>query len=573
MQRPELSQPTGVLSTERSIGSADMETTARMPDSPTREPNAEQCTLGRCLDLLGPVALDPVVLPRGRDLAIASVVIVGPGDPLPAAEGAIALLVGAAGASATAARIVQDAAALGYCAVVVKHVDDDERESVRVLGIECGLAILRTPDDSSWRQLSDLVGAVVAIGSVSDVDVGGPADLFALANSIASRVGGAVTIEDPRGRVLAYSSIPGQQIDQRRQDSILGRHTPERPENAKEYRRITQAAGRAVRFDFPHRDTEASRLAVAVLAGSEPVGLIFVLDHEPPLDDGAAARLEEAGRLTALHLIRSRAQQDPQRWARAEALRSLLDGIGGTQGLAERLGDVTRGATVTLAVTACRRGGPVAATRAPDVIAVQAHGWSPSSVTTTLGDVVYALLPVSGGTESIRGRLLRFGQDLVTTLARAPGLDMRVAIGPTAPSLEDVVLSRRVADRMLAAMALHPEFPRVVTLDDVRDSVTLLEIGQRERHMLDFYGGPAHKILAHDALHGTDYAETLLAYLDAFGKIDVAAQRLVVHENTLRYRIRRIAEIFGTSLEDPDERLVAWLQLRLRLRGAQLDQD
>jgi DNA-binding PucR family transcriptional regulator len=39
----------------------------------------------------------------------------------------------------------------------------------------------------------------------------------------------------------------------------------------------------------------------------------------------------------------------------------------------------------------------------------------------------------------------------------------------------------------------------------------------------------------------------------------------MVHENTLRYRIRRLAEIFDMTFDDPDDRLLAWLQLRVHL--------
>jgi DNA-binding PucR family transcriptional regulator len=35
-----------------------------------------------------------------------------------------------------------------------------------------------------------------------------------------------------------------------------------------------------------------------------------------------------------------------------------------------------------------------------------------------------------------------------------------------------------------------------------------------------------------------------------------------VHPNTFRYRLRRITEVFGLDLGEPDERLVAELQLR-----------
>ena len=42
----------------------------------------------------------------------------------------------------------------------------------------------------------------------------------------------------------------------------------------------------------------------------------------------------------------------------------------------------------------------------------------------------------------------------------------------------------------------------------------------------------------------------------------VTAERLNVHENTARYRVRRLGELFGLDLADDDETLVAWLQVR-----------
>jgi DNA-binding PucR family transcriptional regulator len=36
-----------------------------------------------------------------------------------------------------------------------------------------------------------------------------------------------------------------------------------------------------------------------------------------------------------------------------------------------------------------------------------------------------------------------------------------------------------------------------------------------------------------------------------------------VHPNTFRYRLRRLVEMFGVDLEDPDTRLLLHLQLRL----------
>jgi DNA-binding PucR family transcriptional regulator len=55
----------------------------------------------------------------------------------------------------------------------------------------------------------------------------------------------------------------------------------------------------------------------------------------------------------------------------------------------------------------------------------------------------------------------------------------------------------------------------------------------------------------------------VLAYLDAFGDVRSAAKLLHVHPNTLRYRVRRAAEVTGIDLDDPLQRLFAQLQLRL----------
>jgi DNA-binding PucR family transcriptional regulator len=70
-------------------------------------------------------------------------------------------------------------------------------------------------------------------------------------------------------------------------------------------------------------------------------------------------------------------------------------------------------------------------------------------------------------------------------------------------------------------------------------------------------------VLAHDAEHKGSYASTLRAYLDCFGDVPRAAERISVHPNTFRYRMRRLVELFELDLEDADERVVLELQLRL----------
>jgi PucR C-terminal helix-turn-helix domain len=55
---------------------------------------------------------------------------------------------------------------------------------------------------------------------------------------------------------------------------------------------------------------------------------------------------------------------------------------------------------------------------------------------------------------------------------------------------------------------------------------------------------------------------TLSAWLDEQGRLAPAAQRLGIHPQTARYRLARLRELFGDSLDDADKRF--WLALALR---------
>ncbi|WP_424935211.1 MULTISPECIES: helix-turn-helix domain-containing protein, partial [Bacteria] len=57
--------------------------------------------------------------------------------------------------------------------------------------------------------------------------------------------------------------------------------------------------------------------------------------------------------------------------------------------------------------------------------------------------------------------------------------------------------------------------------------------------------------------------ETLKSWLDSFGDVATASARVFTHPNTFRYRLRRLSEISGLDLTDPDARFSAMVQLRL----------
>ncbi len=63
-------------------------------------------------------------------------------------------------------------------------------------------------------------------------------------------------------------------------------------------------------------------------------------------------------------------------------------------------------------------------------------------------------------------------------------------------------------------------------------------------------------------------AETLLAWLQLGENAAEVAQRIHVHPQTVRYRMRQIHELFGDQLRDPDRRFELQLALRIRTLAA-----
>ena len=86
------------------------------------------------------------------------------------------------------------------------------------------------------------------------------------------------------------------------------------------------------------------------------------------------------------------------------------------------------------------------------------------------------------------------------------------------------------------------------------------------------------KLLDNDASRSSELVKTLARFLDCGGNYDVTAKSLSIGRTTLRYRLRRIRDISGYDLNDPETRLNlhmatrAWQTLNA-LRAANINTD
>lgn len=538
--------------------------TPAVPDIPptTSAGGPAEMSVGILIETLGPPVLHLVCAPRGTAAPILGPLVGGLDDDDSAADRRILLATGLISTLPELHDMLRHATRIGCPAVIIKASGLDPK-SLAEAGNAAGLAVLITPELMSWRHLDRLIAAACAVGSARDqkLSAGPTTDLFSLANEIAYGVGGAVTIEDESDRVLAYSNLPHQKIDGSRRETILGREVPG---GAK----FTNSAPRLA----PHGTVvhvpgvwsgEWGRMAIAVRSGPELLCTIWVVENEP-LGPEAEQSLRQAASVTALHLMRARSTTDPTRRARVEALMTLLDGGASSTAAAASLGLDPMLAYAVLAL------GPAAGGFDPDVTTarllemagVYCGAWHPSSVCAISGTTVYALVPIRE-IDGATAHLKRVARDVVRTVARTSALSIRVGIGSISVGREQISASRRVADTVLRTIADDPQMD-VAAAEEVRSRVVLAELRATALIAFDLGVSPVQALLEHDRRRHTEYAKTLLAWLDAFGEARTAASVLFVHENTLRYRVRTISERFDIDLGDPHVRLVTWLELQLR---------
>ncbi|MGC0402986.1 hypothetical protein RKD27_005630 [Streptomyces sp. SAI-126] len=502
----------------------------------------DACTLGDLLDVVGGTSVRLHTAPAGLTAPVTEVLLHDAGAPLPPVPGALLLAVGVR--AAAAGPLVRAAAEAGMTGLVVRGADGPTAEAQTY-----GVALLSVPGDLAWHQAHLLLAS--AIGARPASSTGGHGDLFALADAIAAATGGATAVEDPRQRILAYSTVPGQPVDEDRRQGILGLRVPVSLDNSEQYRELFAAEG-PVRLPAL-RDGVLPRLAVAVRAGGETLGSVWVVD-DGTLAADAADTLAQGASTAALLLLRARAARELARHRDSDLLRRVLDGTADAATSAVGLG--IEGPVRVAAFVLEAAGLPDAeqtGMRLLDVVRLQCEARYGRHACVLADGVVYAVLPAPGA------RHRRLAEDIVARAGQALRVPVRAGLGEVVAGLAEVTASRADADLVLRV--LGPSLP-VATIDEVRPRVTLLRLTEVLGERRELSAGAWRRVLAYDAGHGTDHARTLMSWFDAGCDMAGAAKLLAVHPNTCRYRLKQVRQHIGIDLDDPDERLVLWLQLR-----------
>ncbi|MFL6122941.1 PucR family transcriptional regulator [Actinophytocola sp.] len=536
-----------------------------------------RASLGRVIDDLGATLLDLAYGAPDRAGDIGGVVIHDPLDQPVLPPNALVLGVGVDAPDQVATLL----RALGrqQAAALVLRAPVPLTDEVRAAADEAGVAVLELSRGAPWSHLSEMLRSLLAVGELR-VDqaesLGGlpSGDLFAVANAIASLLDAPITIEDRNSRILAFSGRQDE-ADRQRVETILGRQVPERLSRVLHERGVFRDLLRSDRpvFTGPIPDGKGDhtlpRVAIAVRAGDEVLGSIWVAVPEH-LSEERVEALRESAKLVALHMLRVRGGADVQRRVRADLLSSALEGGAGAGEALERLGLASRPLLVLgVALDARRRGDADSAAvvhdqqRLADAFALHLSAIHPRAAAAAIGDVIYGLLPqVRDRAGPLAERTLQDFLDRVGD--RLPAV---AAVGPAALNLSGVAHSRSCVDRVLRVLREGRVHRRIGTLDELQGEALITELRDLAAARGDAPTGALARLIDYDRRHQANLVETLRAWLDAFGDVAAAAESVFVHQNTFRYRLRRVAEVGRLDLTDPDQRFAAMLQLRVLHTG------
>jgi purine catabolism regulator len=179
-------------------------------------------------------------------------------------------------------------------------------------------------------------------------------------------------------------------------------------------------------------------------------------------------------------------------------------------------------------------------------------------------DVIVALYPLENPSQT--NRVSRVVEEARAQLAsRTPsGL---VAAGISRPATGLTALRDAYREAKDAVSIAHElgDPGQTTFYGDLKLYQLLLALKERNlEHLRRFFQETVSALVEHDERKQGDLVRTLEGFFAANGNLAKAASDLDVHRNTLVYRLERISELTGLDLEDPDNRLILHLALKVQ---------
>ena len=383
-----------------------------------------------------------------------------------------------------------------------------------------------------------------------------------LVDSLSRRLHCAVALDERPFNMMFHSCMYGR-LDEARIRRMLAPDRGPEPE----VRRYVQdwvyrepPVTSPVRIPANPRLGIESRLFMPLRHGDERLGSILIFDPEYAVqeeDMGAIVRAAEV----ALQIIRyERIVWDPERGREHDLQAAILFGDRETRERAaieiRRTGMLPGGPCTVLVASPVRASNdasstPVLAEAAEDMRSLLAAGYA--LLTEAEGEV---LLLVSMDEPAIaRDGIMATARRLQKATSQA----LKFGIGGAKPDLQRAHESLEEA-RRASSIAGGGPFGTLVAWPELGALRLLLQMPAESLSHVDLVPGMEKLVATQPVL-----CETLGAFLENAGHSQQTAAQLFIHRATLHYRLKRLEELTGRSLNSGEDRLALHLALKIAL--------
>jgi GAF domain-containing protein/sugar diacid utilization regulator len=456
--------------------------------------------------------------------------------------------------------------------------DADERLLVR-LGLLLGSAVrnaeLRSETEHAVKELRrshDRMARVWAIHeSLTEMVLRGEG-LPALTSAIAGLVDNPVLLEDRGGRVLGWAAPSGSPGSK---PVTLAELSRPGSEAARLVKRLTDL-GRPARLPAVAGEMTSRYVAPVAVAG-ETLAMLSVPEVASRLDALDVLAVREAATVVALVLTRERIALETERRLRGDLLTEIVTGV------LEDEDNLLRRATllghdllaphalllVDVQPSTLRSGsreGLATLTNVKQDLCelVRELVWrnTPQWLIASRGSQVLALLRLAG--ESPDEKVLATARRLHGLAARRwPNARISVVVSRACRGVREVAAGCSEAQRFLELHRALGQRGGVILVERLGLYSILLQQRELGQELLVFAGDRLGPLREYDLKHDGNLVACLRAYLAAGGELKVAARELYLHRNSVRYKLRRISEITGLALSDPEVRFQLQLAFRI----------
>jgi|GEM_PF-1632803 len=390
----------------------------------------------------------------------------------------------------------------------------------------------------------------------------------AIAQTLADLLDERVLVENPRFTILAAVRPRGTSGRWRDWHPLtLSAHTASRADVQRQLDRAIRSK-RPIRLGpFPEDGLQMPRTVLAIAAGRQHFGFLSVIHERSLEDDESIIAMEQAATVLALEFLKQKVAFEVEQRLRGDLVEQLLtsqkpEEFARLLSQLAYLGiDLRQPYLVLLADLLPRqRSGRPPSDHAEldlqwllDTLESEARRLAGMGIAVLRQDAVVVVLPCARGLAS--ENLLERLHSAVAALI--PDAALRLAASEPCANPEAFRAAYRQALRTLEAMR-RSGHTGVMSVRHLGPYHLLLAIPD-DALLRDYAVRELGPLLEYDRRHRSQLAKTLQTFLRTGGNLKRTAEELYIHINTLAYRMQRIKEIIGESLEDPERRIALHL--------------